>query len=644
MYLKSSDTQLNRLLKSRNIVFVCLLWISSYCPLAISIDLPPACRGGICPVIGNAYFFPGLTDVNNPRGGYTIFNNDALTTCTNTATSATAARKFTNYNNMQELLANFSSSTKLGGSLYELSYSLGGEITGQFNQSSTNTSNFMATVLDITSITNEVWLQKDSNCWAVGSLDSSSNGFLGTFLSLPVNFSDLQPKATGRDSFWIAYTRLLKNFGSHIATHGYIGSRFQQWESTASQTGITIQQLQAKACADAEGPLGTGWSVNSCQGFDTATKNQATTLNATSTKVIQGGTDITRQALLMNASAETLNAFIGASTLGAGFVDFEYTPIWTILQEIYSVPCSQQGTGSVACDNFQRAIMLQAAYEGYLTHSCDLNTDSRGAVIQAMTVGAPDQFGIRYFSCTQAKTGCRAKSDCQLDGFGLDCQCEGPGCVDAATIPLTNKTRNFIRSQAQGWSNAGVNRSCDLYLFHGCECNIGWEDQNRERPIYKQGVNDNSSISNIAQLLGTTVAKLSPKINEDSLPTASVHESTVLDSSYTINVRIQQILPKLNNDKKAKVGSVRDPSLSYSVKSTPAGIDCPGVCSFEFLTGTQVILTAYNNVEKHFERWGGDCAQDTRGTLHSCTKKSNILTINNVDENRYIESYFKGPW
>lgn len=644
MYLKSSNIHLTILLKKRNIIFACLLWIFSYCPLAISITLPAACSQNGCPVIGKAYFIPDLPDVNNPRGGYTIFNTDALTTCTNTATSTTASRKFTNYNNMQELLATFSSSTMLGGGLYELSYSLGGEITGQFNQSSTNTSNFLATVLDITYITHEVWLQKDSNCWAVGSLDSSQNGFLGTFQSLPVNFLDLQPKTTGSDSFWIAYTRLLKNFGSHVATHGDIGSRFQQWESTAGQTAITLQQLQAKACADAEGPMGTGWSVNSCQGFDTATKSQATTLNATSTKVIQGGTDVTRQALLMNASAETLNAFISASSVGAGFVDFEYTPIWTLLQEIYSVPCSQQGTGSVACDNFQRAIMLQAAYEGYLAHSCDLNTDSRGAVIQAMTAGGPDQFGIRYFSCTQAKTGCRAKSDCQLDGFGLDCQCEGPGCVDAATIPLTNKTRNFIRSQAQGWSNAGVNRSCDFYLFHGCECNIGWEDQNRERPIYKQGVNDNSSITNIAQLLGTTVAKLSPNINGATLPTASVIESTVLDSYYTLNVRIQQILPKSGNHKKAKVVAVPDPASSYSVKSTPSGIDCPGVCSFEFSTGTQVTLTAYDNEEKHFAHWGGDCANNSQGPLHSCSKHGNIMTINNMNENWLIETYFKGPW
>ena len=49
-------------------------------------------------------------------------------------------------------------------------------------------------------------------------------------------------------------------------------------------------------------------------------------------------------------------------------------------------------------------------------------------------------------------------------------------------------------------------------------------------------------------------------------------------------------------------------SGSGTVTSTPSGINCPGTCTANFASGTQVTLTATPGTNFTFDGWSGACA------------------------------------
>ncbi|NKI34776.1 hypothetical protein HFP89_06315 [Wenzhouxiangella sp. XN79A] len=64
-----------------------------------------------------------------------------------------------------------------------------------------------------------------------------------------------------------------------------------------------------------------------------------------------------------------------------------------------------------------------------------------------------------------------------------------------------------------------------------------------------------------------------------------------------------------------------DPTLDVSIQgsgsitSLPSGIDCPGTCSAEFPSGTEVTLTATPSAGFAFDSWSGDCSGDGPCTI-----------------------------
>ncbi len=92
-------------------------------------------------------------------------------------------------------------------------------------------------------------------------------------------------------------------------------------------------------------------------------------------------------------------------------------------------------------------------------------------------------------------------------------------------------------------------------------------------------------------------------------------------------------------------------SGSGTVTSTPAGINCPGTCTANFASGTQVTLTATPGTSYMFDGWSGACsgtagctvtltAAETATATFVATAQSINHIIFMMQENRSLDHYF----
>jgi hypothetical protein len=308
-----------------------------------------------------------------------------------------------------------------------------------------------------------------------------------------------------------------------------------------------------------------------------------------------------------------------------------------VLQEVYRTPCGQAGKDSTACKNLQRAVALQAAYEGFGAYGCSKQLDGRSAVIQTMRALGPDSLGIYYFACHQSKTGCRENSDCvaKLNAGIAKCYCEGPSCIDVNRIPGTTLQRNYVRGTTDYdfWnSDKGVNASCQDKIL-SCNCDEGWAGGQLARDIWDQALSGSSNPAGIASVASTAVAGTQAMASSDQLD----------PTSYTLSVDVgtQEILNKTEARRAER--AVRKAEESGDLRhnrviSEPAGIRCPGECVADFPKGTTVILRYEDNLDHQFAEWTGMAcykhsnSQQTRGKT---------CLIENMNEDKRVGAVFR---
>jgi hypothetical protein len=268
-----------------------------------------------------------------------------------------------------------------------------------------------------------------------------------------------------------------------------IGSRFEQWTSSESSESRIGQILEAKACAQVEGvQTGGGWSVASCASYTREEKEKALKQQSYDKTIVAGGSPATRGALLKDVNKATLDAFIDSAAASNEAVRSTFAPVWLILIDLYSIKCAKAGRGSKDCANLQRAVNLQATYEGWAAIGCPKETDGRGQLMQRMTIDGTTTLGINTYRCLVSKTGCRSDDDCHLGGSGSVCYCYGPGCIDQATAPIpgTGLFRDKVRGIQSGGSSEGVNNSCYYKFIAHCNCTGSWAGGLPERTLYRQ--------------------------------------------------------------------------------------------------------------------------------------------------------------
>jgi len=457
---------------------------SSFIPQVLAdTQVSSACPDGICPGLGNGFYLSDTNAFSIQTGGRVFFNNRKLGECATLSAHSESSRNFNNVSSMKEFVENSSAKLDIGGGYNTGVLSIKGSAKMLTGHDSKLTSSFHSTHMDIVSLKQVVDLKDDKACRAESNLDK---GFLGKFNSL----TPITSRSVGNPSAWNPYVQFLRNYGSHIMTQQGIGSLFQQWESDTASGSEVGKQLQIKACAQVEG-LGTsgGWSVSSCGAYSKEQKQKASQRVTSSKRQILGSSKEARDALILKVNAANLQKFLKDANQADQAVQFKYKPIWELLYAIYQPKCASDGKGSESCKSLQRAVNLQAAYEGWLGVECTERVTSNGHKYQAMNFSDKNDLGIQTFECTAYKTGCvDAKTDCHAGGVRA-CYCYGASCIEeGAPVIGTDYKRNTIRTTKEGGHGDGVNRTCSVTGFRSCKCNRDKVVSPGQRDLYQQAM------------------------------------------------------------------------------------------------------------------------------------------------------------
>ena len=603
-------------------------------PIVHATEETPACPNGVCPGLGQAFYLPGtnLLDAKSNSSGRAVFKDVRLGVCATQVDRKSSFRSFQTYDSASKLTEALNAGINAEAGFPVKQVNVGTTVEATTGRTSVQTEAFNAVALNIEFVNQVIDFNQTSACLSPDNLDPS---FQSAFeaLALP------NAEQAGENFTWAAYMLFLKNWGSHFQSQQWLGSRVQQWVSSKTGTIETTDTLKAKACFDLEGFTG-GWSASPCATIDSSKRYEASTKETNDRRYIVGGTTATRTALLQNFNEANLNQFIATAAQGDEPIGFSHIPLWSVLQEVYRTPCGQAGKGSIACQNLQRAVTLQAAYEGFGAYACGKRLDGRNAVIQTMRAQGPDGLGIYYFACHQSKTGCRENSDCKVypGEFGFQCYCEGPSCIDASSIPGTALQRNFVRGKTEYdyWnSDKGVNASCEDKIL-SCNCDEGWAGGQLARDIWDQALPVQGSIARTAGTpsLGTVGLAQADNGNANSVPDPSFY-------TLQVDVGTQEILTKTEARRAEKAkqrAEAQGNAIHNRIISTPAGIDCPGECVASFPKGTPVTLSYVENLDHQFVEWTGTACY--KRSNNQATKGKTCL-IEHMDEAKRVGAIFR---
>jgi hypothetical protein len=449
-----------------------------------------ACPHGICPGLGNSFYLPDINGFSVNTGGIGFFKDTNLGSCATIRPDPRRTKDFQSSDSMERFTTSTMSDFGMDASYSTRSLTVRGTTQAMTSSRSDIRSSFTSTHMDITTTTQTVDFNRTDHtkCYSASNL---SPGYVEKLSALP----SIAPAEAAAASAWQPYVAFLQGNGSHVMMQQQLGSRFQRWESSTSSARETLKTLKIKACAEVEGanPVGGGgWSVTSCGSYSSEERKEALRTDTKEKQLILGGTEATRTALHDKVTPQSLSAFIASSAQGDQSIHFRFTPVWEVLINVYSPLCNAdvkggRGKGTANCQNLQRAVNLQAAYEGWLAVGCTPESDDRGpwALYQAMKVAGTTSLGTNIYQCWLDKTGCRSNNDCRIGRGEAQCYCYGKSCIDAgALVPPGNVRRNTVRRNLQGGYRQGVNNSCRLTAY--CSCNTTWPGGEPVRYLYKQ--------------------------------------------------------------------------------------------------------------------------------------------------------------
>ena len=596
--------------------------------LALADQTSSPCHDGVCAGLGHAFYLRdiNLLDPTAQTSRRQILLNTALGTCATKTPSGSSRKDFQSYESATSAINAWSGGISTSGSGISAAisaFTLGATANANYDSSSLKTTDAASVFLDYVLLDAVVDLNQNAACW---SRDNLTPEFLSAFEALPVN----DPQWAAEASSWADYRVFLQSWGSHVQVKQELGSRLQILESEKTTDQVDTQTLKAKVCFS----LGyAAVNVPVCGDYNTTQKNTASTRDTVEKIYIAGGSRESRNKLIAASagqfSSEDVSAFINSAGTSDQPIGFKYRPVWELLMDVYRAACVTAKDAN-ACQHFQRAVNLQAAYEGFLAYDCILNRTSSadptkpGLFVQGMVALPANGNGIVYYACKQTKAGCSNDNDCNA-GTGSSwwpksqqCFCEGSGCISTQLIAGTTQYRSIIKNRepdkSKANSNVGVNDSCRD--DSSCTCNTAWAGGEQEREIWNQATGGSGSGS-YTGVKSIRAASASSSTESDML------EST---ETYTISVRLKNPTPRTVKQEKSQFDQAKEVrndagTLGYQVISTDSltTIECPGRCSGVFSKGSQVTLEARKRVGgQTFKEWSKNTCLDNRGTGRVC--------------------------
>ena len=615
---------------------------------AASADLAATpCPNGQCPGLGQGFVLStiNINDAAQQTSGQRIFLDASVGTCATISPVANSSKTVNKFQNKRELINTWSAGvdtdkSKNGVGLSYAGFTLGVSASATFKSTFTDTKEIIATNLDQLTLNQVVdFNRSSSDCWSLSNLSPS---FLAAFESL----AEIDPATVSEDSAWQPYRDFLNNWGSHIQVKQEQGSRVTLWESSTSTDTLTTNDLEAKLCYDLGALAG---SVGACNNYNTSQRIAASQNSTNKTIYILGGDSETRAALV-NAYARTesvdqnsLDNFMNAGKFSVSPVKFGYIPIWSLLTQLYQPTCTASTKVQAACKNYQRALALQAAYQGFMAYSCYKAVDSTNNPFQKMIALPANSLGITSYACHESKSGCRRDKDCHYHDDGLfgwsvvtGGYCYGSGCITAQQIPGTSSPSLYRAAQKTSDNSndphLGTNASCSNDATPAC--NTDWEGGALERDIWNQAVDGPGSGNAITG--GGTLASAIRSSHAGSL-TGAGDDSSSRDQ-YTLKVIVKREKPlNLKATRRELALSKARTSVNQeeylTVSDSTGALYCPGTCIASFSAGKQVNLRVNGAPHYRFLRWGGEQCSQKRETGHLCSVK--------MDSDKTIEAYFE---
>jgi hypothetical protein len=253
--------------------------------------------------------------------------------------------------------------------------------------------------------------------------------------------------------------------------------------------------LSATVCRGAEGIAELG-SFDGCAGISEETRNESVSFNARTKVIVRGGGEAERNKLIVNTSDENIVAFLGTASQGKLPIRYTVKPVWEVLINLFGRDCPsnitnlKEPTAIAACHNKQRALNLQAAYEGIIAMACEENVDEDTKLsLQWMEISGEDISGSQKYQCVQLNEGCHSHDACHKENYTWgSLYCYGSYCVAKEDKPIlgTDKYRSrFLpkkdASLKNNESNTTVNGTCKWENKDSCLFN-----KNKKRVVYEQ--------------------------------------------------------------------------------------------------------------------------------------------------------------
>lgn len=624
-------------MKQQSMVLIVLMMIT----MIMDVQAANFCdASGECPGLGDVFYLPkvNIYEATQQTSGQRIFINKSIGRCARTAIVGESKSTLSDFEDKNKLTREWSKgietpTTGAGSSGINLGYAAFTlEATVNFTASGSLNSqqNYKAVSLDKAYINRTVSIQGGAECYSRENLEPS---YLQAFESLAL----IDNKDVGNDSGWQAYVDFLQSFGSHIQQQQTQGSRILLWESTNDTETVTTDDIKAKVCFDLGYVANT---IGACSAYDDTRRTDASTKNIKKKYYVLGGNSDTRNTVLSSlenktVTSEQLENFIKSGKESDQPIGYNYIPVWNVLKQIYQPLCNVNTKDKIECHNLQRALNLQAAYEGYLVWACFKQTEKRtNTSYQQMIAKTPNTLGISTYACREAKAGCRNDKDCTTNTHLISTSsfCEGLSCITSVAIPNTSapvlyKSAIKALEKDKGKSNndKGVNASCSNTSPYGCQ--LDWSGGAQERDIWLQTTNGPGE--------GNITEGLEPIKKTGSMSSRShvIYSSTGEDVEeirdtfdLKVIVRHKHVYTKEERKKADALWQKRRDSASspvITVTSADKKINCPtGFCSSDYPARSRIVLRVNVPKNYNFIGWKGEVCEEKDQTSNTCTIKS----------------------